>query len=302
MSQFPAPQQTGQYSPAAPAARPRSYITIVAILICVAIFFLFNAQQQQTYAVAWKFGFYRAEEIYGGAFWAVITSAFVHFDLFHVGFNMYWLWLLGSRVERAIGSGWYLLLMLASAIVSSSAQLAFSDTTGIGASGVVYAIFGFMLLTRRRYPEFLVILHGKTIQMFLIWLVACFAISYMGIWPIGNAAHLSGLIFGVLASLPVMAGMRALAAVPACAVLLATATLAWSPWSPTWLMVKAAEAEKNQEYALAIDYYSRVIEKNPNHVQALVRRAGVHRKMENNEAAEEDLTMAHQLTQQLQAN
>ena len=49
----------------------------------------------------------------------------------------------GQPTANAIGPWKFLAFFVASALVSSSAQLAFSDDTGIGASGVVYAMFGF---------------------------------------------------------------------------------------------------------------------------------------------------------------
>ncbi|MEM2354306.1 MAG: rhomboid family intramembrane serine protease, partial [Desulfurococcaceae archaeon] len=37
------------------------------------------------------------------AFTRVFTSMFIHADLFHIFFNMYFLWLFGSRIEGFLG-------------------------------------------------------------------------------------------------------------------------------------------------------------------------------------------------------
>ncbi len=40
----------------------------------------------------------------GGQWWRIITSGFVHVSIFHIGFNMYLLFILGRLLEPAIGS------------------------------------------------------------------------------------------------------------------------------------------------------------------------------------------------------
>src|SRR5438105_15702725 len=107
------------------------------------------------------------------------------FRFFAPAVNAYLLWLLGSRLERAIGSLPFLGFFLVAACVSSSFQLAVSDSTGIGASGVVYAIFGFMWPTRHRYPRFNEVLDARTIQIFVIWLVGCVVATYLKVWNVG---------------------------------------------------------------------------------------------------------------------
>src|SRR5262249_3508810 len=124
------------------------------------------------------------------------TCAFVHLALWHLAFNMYWLWALGSRMERAIGSARFLAFVLTSAFVASTAELAVSDTTGHGASGFVYAIFGFMWISRRRFPQFKEVLSQQTIKLFVVWLFGCVVVTYLEIWNVGNAAHFAGLLFG----------------------------------------------------------------------------------------------------------
>ncbi len=42
--------------------------------------------------------FFRSGDL-GRHYWALITSVFVHFALWHVAFNVYWLWVLGSQLR-----------------------------------------------------------------------------------------------------------------------------------------------------------------------------------------------------------
>ena len=136
------------------AAQP--WVAYGVVLLCSGVFLGLAAEgNYESVEVLSRFGYLPAPAIWAGGYWALVTSTFVHFELWHVAFNIYWIWMLGTRLERAIGTLPFLAFFLASASISSSFQLAVSGTTGIGASGVVYAIFGFMWVTRERYPRVL---------------------------------------------------------------------------------------------------------------------------------------------------
>lgn len=141
----------------------------------------------------------RALEIRSGAWWGVITSIFPHGDPLHLMFNMYWLVIFGSVIERVWGQICYLLFVILAALVSSTSQIAFSGETGIGFSGVGYAMFGLLLIARKHVREFSHVLNQGVIKLFLVWFVLCFALDAMGAMRIGNAAHAGGLVFGAAA-------------------------------------------------------------------------------------------------------
>ena len=61
-------------------------------------------------------------------------------------------------------------------------------------SGVVYAIFGFMLVLRGRFPAFRQVLSRQIVRLFGAWLVACMIATYADIWQVGNAAHFCGML------------------------------------------------------------------------------------------------------------
>ena len=110
----------------------------IFLVVSVAIWLGLNAEDDlESWEVVAQYGFLPADAVFNGAWWGLVTSAFVHIEIWHLAFNMFWLWSLGSRLERAIGSWPFLGFCLMSAFVSSSLQLAVSDATGIGASGVV---------------------------------------------------------------------------------------------------------------------------------------------------------------------
>ncbi|MCB9769096.1 MAG: rhomboid family intramembrane serine protease [Candidatus Omnitrophica bacterium] len=257
------------------------WVTILSAGWCLLVFGLLQDTEIDSWEEAAKFGHYSARAIWDGAYWALITSAFVHYEVWHLIFNVYWLWKLGSEMEKTIGSIRYLVFILVAAFVSSSFQLAVSDDTGIGFSGVGYGIFGFMWLSRDRYPSFKKVLDSQIVSLFLVWLVFCFVITKLGIWQVGNAAHLSGLIFGGLVAFAFtvksyrrlsQAGLIALIA-------LSWVPLFWCPWSTTWLGKEAYAAHSEGRYEEALDYYNRIIKKDPYNAWAYSNRADINRRL-----------------------
>ena len=262
-----------------PLVRPaETWVTRLSIIICVAITgglaLLNDYQNPDTLA---KFGLLMSDKIWNGAYWALITSAFVHFDVIHLVANMYWMWVLGARLEQAIGAWRYLIFVLVAAVISSTCQLAVSDTTGIGMSGVVYAVFGFMWLTRHQYPRFREILHTGNIQLLLAWLMICVIITRLNFLSVGNAAHISGWIFGMAVAvvfslrylLPITA--PALIALVGCSLV----PIVWCPWSPAWLSEQAYNAHLAQRLDEALIWYNKLIELDPQNAWAFANRGGV---------------------------
>ncbi|MFT5411472.1 MAG: rhomboid protease GluP, partial [Verrucomicrobiales bacterium] len=178
-------------------SQPYPWVARILSIICVAICIgLMGRGEFPSWEFYAKFGYLSPESIWRGSYWSLFTSTLVHLEIWHLAFNVYWLWILGGRLEQSIGSLRFLAFFIAAGTIASSFQLAVSGTTGIGASGALYALFGFMWLARDRYPEFRQILDPRTVWLFLIWLVACYVITHFGDFRIGNTAHLSGLLFG----------------------------------------------------------------------------------------------------------
>lgn len=48
--------------------------------------------------------FVMSSRVFEGEPWRLVTSALPHGDPLHLGFNLLWLWLLGTRVEKELGS------------------------------------------------------------------------------------------------------------------------------------------------------------------------------------------------------
>ena len=178
-------------------------VTYAVLLWCIAVYFLLNKDTSgatNLNELAHRLGAMSGQDLIDGRWWTMIGSAFVHFNLWHIGFNMLWLVRLGSLMERGLGSIKTAAFIVAAAFVSSTFQI-FIGGPGIGFSGVVYAMGGFIWGAWPRYTGFLESFNGSTLRMFIIWQGLCFIPTWGGLMPIGNTAHISGMIFGFLVGL-----------------------------------------------------------------------------------------------------
>jgi membrane associated rhomboid family serine protease len=136
-------------------------------------------------------------EIRRGQWWRLITSVFPHVNIFHLAFDLYWLWALGTTVERNYGHMKTALLMLLLAFGSSALEFAFSDP-GVGLSGVGYGLFGLLYVVSRRDERFAGSLDRNTETLFIAWFFICIFLTRSNALNIGNVAHGAGALLGVL--------------------------------------------------------------------------------------------------------
>lgn len=255
----------------------KPWVTVLILATCIALWVgLIYNDNYKTWEGLARWGYPPPDKVWGGAWWALISATLIHIQPWHLFGNVFGLWVLGHRIEHALGSRRFLLFYLSAAFVSSSFQLFFGDGMGHGASGALYAVFGFMLATRHRYAHFKRALDAQNIALLLIWLFVCIWTTQAGILRVGNAAHFSGFIFGVLVAgcfvldfkrrlwRPVLGLMGALSFVP----------LFWCPWSEAWLMAKAYRAYTAGDYHRAIDYFDRIIRLDPDNAWAYESRGG----------------------------
>jgi GlpG protein len=142
-----------------------------------------------------------------GHVWRLLTSALPHSNPIHLLFNVIWLWVLGTIVERSFGSVRTLALFLVLALGSSAAEYAFLDG-GIGLSGVVYGLFGFLYVLSRRDWRFQDAMDSRTTQLFVVWFFLCIVFTVTGAMPVANIAHGVGALLGAAIGLAVTTSDR----------------------------------------------------------------------------------------------
>jgi GlpG protein len=136
-----------------------------------------------------------------GAAWTLLTTTLVHSpsNLTHIIFNLMAFSVLGKLIETMYGPFRLTVLLILLAWVASAAQLEFAGL-GIGLSGVVYGIFGFMIGASPSNP-FLWWFVKKNALMLIGWAVICVVLTQTGTLSIGNVAHFSGLFYGAICGL-----------------------------------------------------------------------------------------------------
>jgi len=132
-------------------------------------------------------------EVRGGQVWRLVSPIFLHFGLLHIVFNMYWLYDLGTMIERRLGSILYILLILAIAVPSNYAQFAVTGPMFGGMSGVVFGLFGYAWVRGRLDPTCGLYLRPDI----AFWMMGWFALCLTPLIPnVANWAHGAGLAVG----------------------------------------------------------------------------------------------------------
>lgn len=144
--------------------------------------------------------------IWEGNWWRLMSSTFVHMDLMHIGFNAYGLYSIGPLIEKFYGRTRFLVLYLGTGLFASLASLFFSANPSGGASGAIYGLVGAMLVFGYKYRGDLPERVSKSLtQGMLPWVIFGIGIGFVGGINMDNAAHVGGLVSGVLFA----SGMRA---------------------------------------------------------------------------------------------
>jgi len=146
-------------------------------------------------------GFVAAPQVAAGEWWRILTSAFLHLGIVHIGFNMYALWLFGPVIEELYGHVEYLAIYLLCAAGGSVLTiLAMPDSAAVGASGAIFGLLGLAFAVSWRRHLVMSRAARATLQqaggLILINLVITFSVPQIS-WT----GHVGGLLLGVVIGL-----------------------------------------------------------------------------------------------------
>jgi membrane associated rhomboid family serine protease len=142
----------------------------------------------------------------GKYLWTFITSMFMHGGFFHLFVNMISLFFVGSLVEKLIGRKRYFWFYILSGVFAGLlfviSGLIFTqdlNTYAVGASGALFGLIGVLMFLTPNLPVYVMFIpipiklkYAAPGMLVLLWIV-----SIAGNVPIGNMAHLGGLIAGL---------------------------------------------------------------------------------------------------------
>lgn len=269
------------------------WMTRLFVAVCVLIY-LSTYGKENIYSEDFKaqYGLLHSDKIWDGSYWALVSAAFVHFNIIHILFNMSALWALGRRFEQVYGPVKFIIFFCGTAFLSASYQLAFSDNSGMGASGAICALFGYMWYARKRHQLFLEIMTKDSIKVCMAWLVGCLIITHFGetSFKYANAAHFSGLIFGaLLAHILVLKNKNFKVIIPLLTIVIISITsLFYNPISYDFNAQKANQSMAEKNYQKAIDYATHLIWLKPDKSDLYDFRGHAFLQLGNKTAAEKD--------------
>jgi rhomboid protease GluP len=142
-----------------------------------------------------------------GQWWRLISNCFIHFGIIHLLMNMYALFFVGFLLEPFLGKAKFIVAYLFTGIIASLASLWWHDNTvSAGASGAIFGLYGvFLALLSTNHIE-------RSMRNGLLANISVFVVynlvygSFKG--GIDNAAHLGGLLSGMLIGYAVMPSLQ----------------------------------------------------------------------------------------------
>jgi membrane associated rhomboid family serine protease len=180
----------------------QAWVTWAIVIINVAVFIADGALSGQGFSLGGGSGpLAEAGSVYGpavaqGEWWRLITAAFLHLGLLHIGFNMYALWLFGPIMEQMYGHVEYAVIYLLCAVGGNVLTILVApDVPALGASGAIFGLFGLaFIVSRRRHlllgPQARAML-SRVGTLLVLNLIITFTIPFIS-WT----GHVGGLAVG----------------------------------------------------------------------------------------------------------
>ncbi len=131
-----------------------------------------------------------------GQLWRFLTPMFLHGSIFHIGFNMYALIIIGSELERRFGHWRFLLLYVLGSLGGNVFSFLFSPNPSLGASTAIFGLLGAEMVFFYQNRK----LFGSGARRALQNVITVAAINFLiGLSPgIDNWGHLGGLMGGLI--------------------------------------------------------------------------------------------------------
>jgi membrane associated rhomboid family serine protease len=137
-------------------------------------------------------------------YWRLVTAIFIHIGFLHFLLNNYALWIIGQEIELLYGSARFVVLYLLTGLVGSLASYQFNpNAQSAGASGAIFGLFGVMATFAFRYRKELPERLGRDIRRRILPVIAVNLIFGFIVSIVDNAAHIGGLLAGVVLALVV---------------------------------------------------------------------------------------------------
>lgn len=191
-------------------------INTILILITVLAFIVFGFLIKFNVLSIEEVALKPSNIINGKFLWTFLTSMFMHAGFFHLFVNMFSLFFVGTLIQRILGQKRYLYFYLIAGLFAGVFFVALTfltkdfswadslvgsvDSLAVGASGALFGLIGLMMFLTPNLPVYMMFIpipikikYAAPGMLVLLWFI-----SAAGNIPIGNTAHLGGLIAGLV--------------------------------------------------------------------------------------------------------
>lgn len=175
-------------------------VTYIVMTICILLFimmYIFGNGSTDTTTLI-NFGANYDLLTKNGELYRLFTSIFLHIGIVHLLCNMYTLFIIGKEIEGLFGKLKFIIIYILSGICGSILSIAFNyNTVSAGASGAIFGLLGALLYFGYYYRTYL----GATIRSSIIPTIILNLLIGFTVSGIDNAAHIGGLIGGILSAM-----------------------------------------------------------------------------------------------------
>lgn len=133
-----------------------------------------------------------------GQLWRLFTANFLHRDALHIGLNMFVFFIVAGALENTYRTLDYFWLLVVSGLATMTASLFLTDAITVGSSGMVYGALGGVVVFGLKYKSILPPLYRRVMSEAAIPTVLTLLLIGLTSPGVDNAAHLGGLLAGVL--------------------------------------------------------------------------------------------------------
>ena len=176
--------------------KPKFPTVTYAILAINIIIFVIPLLYGQSEAMVAQFCVHGPSIRYGH-YYRLFTGLFLHGSIFHLIFNSYALYVIGSQIESFLGKFKFAVIYFAGGIMGSLFSITFNgNAASIGASGAIFGLMGALVYFGYHYRVYL----GNVIKSQIIPLIVFNLVLGFVMTGVDNSAHIGGLIGGTLAT------------------------------------------------------------------------------------------------------
>jgi rhomboid protease GluP len=184
--------------------RSESSITLTQILFgaCIAVYLAMaianGSPMEMSGQIMLHFGANYGPDTLSGQWWRLVTYMFLHAGIWHILFNMWCLWDLGSLCESLYGRWTFAGVYLTTGIAGGLASISWNPrVVSVGASGAIFGLAGALIasfyLGEFSLPK--IAIRG-TLRSLVVF--AVFNLFFGGVFGgIDNACHIGGLVSGL---------------------------------------------------------------------------------------------------------